>query len=60
MPLHHFRASSATNRYTKTYPISLVEGVSAIVANSRDGLHIGQETDAFTPYLGGFNRSSQH
>ncbi|RQV15634.1 hypothetical protein DF030_32550 [Burkholderia cenocepacia] len=31
--------------------MSLVEGVSAIVANSRDGLHIGQETDAFTPYL---------
>ncbi|CAM2179393.1 TPA: NAD(P)H-dependent oxidoreductase [Burkholderia orbicola] len=21
------------------------------MANSRDGLHIGQETDAFTPYL---------
>lgn len=40
-PLHHFRASSATHRYTKTDPIGLVESVSAIVSNSRNGLHIG-------------------
>lgn len=46
-PLHHFRASSATHRYTKTDPIGLVESVSAIVSNSRNGLHIGSETDAF-------------
>ncbi|WP_438452165.1 hypothetical protein, partial [Listeria monocytogenes] len=32
-------------------PIGLTEGVSPIVSNLRDGLHIGQETDAITTYL---------
>ncbi|VWD18229.1 MULTISPECIES: hypothetical protein [Burkholderia] len=35
----------------KIDPIGLVEGVSAIAPNLRDGLHIGQETDAITPHL---------
>ncbi|MDR0240991.1 MAG: NAD(P)H-dependent oxidoreductase [Burkholderia sp.] len=40
-----------TFRYTETYPMGLVEGVSAIVFSSRGGVHVGQETDAVTPYL---------
>ncbi|VWB35205.1 NAD(P)H-dependent oxidoreductase [Burkholderia lata] len=40
-----------TFRYTETYPVGLVEGISAIVFSSRGGVHIGQETDAVTPYL---------
>lgn len=40
-----------TFRYTETYPMGLVEGVSAVVFSSRGGVHLGQVTDAVTPYL---------
>ncbi|KGD88043.1 FMN-dependent NADH-azoreductase [Achromobacter sp. RTa] len=40
-----------TFRYTETYPLGLVEGVRAIVFSSRGGVHVGQATDAVTPYL---------
>lgn len=40
-----------TFRYTETYPMGLVEGVSAVVFSSRGGIHLGQMTDAVTPYL---------
>ncbi|ENX41000.1 NAD(P)H-dependent oxidoreductase [Acinetobacter sp. NIPH 2100] len=40
-----------TFRYTETYPQGLVEGVKAIVMSSRGGVHLGQVTDAVTPYL---------
>lgn len=40
-----------TFRYTETYPVGLVEGISAIVFSSRGGVHVGQQTDAVTPYL---------
>ncbi|QHH96322.1 FMN-dependent NADH-azoreductase [Acinetobacter dispersus] len=40
-----------TFRYTETYPQGLVEGVNAIVMSSRGGIHLGQVTDAVTPYL---------
>lgn len=40
-----------TFRYTETYPEGLVEGVKAIVMSSRGGIHVGQPTDAVTPYL---------
>ncbi|MDC5107700.1 NAD(P)H-dependent oxidoreductase [Acinetobacter baumannii] len=40
-----------TFRYTKTYPQGLVEGVKAVVVSSRGGIHVGQETEAVTPYL---------
>lgn len=40
-----------TFRYTKTYPQGLVEGVKAVVVSSRVGIHVGQETEAVTPYL---------
>ncbi|CAM4273919.1 FMN-dependent NADH-azoreductase 4 [Acinetobacter dispersus] len=40
-----------TFRYTETYPQGLVEGVKAIVMSSRGGIHLGQVTDAVTPYL---------
>lgn len=40
-----------TFRYTETYPQGLVEGVKAVVVSSRGGIHIGQETEAVTPYL---------
>lgn len=40
-----------TFRYTETYPQGLVEGVKAIVMSSRGGIHLGQMTDAVTPYL---------
>ncbi|ENX23204.1 FMN-dependent NADH-azoreductase 4 [Acinetobacter vivianii] len=40
-----------TFRYTETYPQGLVEGVKAIVMSSRGGIHVGQATDAVTPYL---------
>ncbi|EKU52221.1 FMN-dependent NADH-azoreductase [Acinetobacter sp. WC-323] len=40
-----------TFRYTETYPQGLVEGVKAIVMSSRGGIHVGQPTDAVTPYL---------
>ncbi|KVE34817.1 NAD(P)H-dependent oxidoreductase [Burkholderia sp. TSV86] len=40
-----------TFRYTETCPMGLVEGVSAIVFSSRGGMHVGQETNAVTPYL---------
>lgn len=40
-----------TFRYTETYPQGLVEGVKAVVVSSRGGLHVGQETEAVTPYL---------
>ncbi len=39
-----------TFRYTETYPQGLVEGVKAVVVSSR-GIHVGQETEAVTPYL---------
>ena len=38
-------------RYTETYPQGLVEGVKAVVVSSRGGIHVGQETEAVTPYL---------
>ncbi|EZI57732.1 NADPH-dependent FMN reductase family protein [Acinetobacter baumannii 25442_7] len=40
-----------TFRYTETYPQGLVEGVKAVVVSSRCGIHVGQETEAVTPYL---------
>ncbi|MFL1456995.1 FMN-dependent NADH-azoreductase [Acinetobacter baumannii] len=40
-----------TFRYTGTYPQGLVEGVKAVVVSSRGGIHVGQETEAVTPYL---------
>ncbi|VWB12878.1 FMN-dependent NADH-azoreductase 4 [Burkholderia lata] len=40
-----------TFRYTETYPVGLVEGISTIVFSSRGGVHVGQDTDAVTPYL---------
>ncbi|EHU2951501.1 NAD(P)H-dependent oxidoreductase [Acinetobacter baumannii] len=40
-----------TFRYTETYPQGLVEGVKAVVVSSRGGVHVGQETEAVTPYL---------
>lgn len=40
-----------TFRYTETYPQGLVEGVKAVVVSSRGGIHVGQETDAVTPYI---------
>ncbi|WP_342705611.1 NAD(P)H-dependent oxidoreductase [Burkholderia arboris] len=40
-----------TFHYTETYPMGLVEGVSAIVFSARGGVHVGQATDAVTPYL---------
>ncbi|OCZ68919.1 NAD(P)H-dependent oxidoreductase [Acinetobacter pittii] len=40
-----------TFRYTETYPQGLVEGVKALVVSSRGGIHVGQETEAVTPYL---------
>ena len=40
-----------TFQYTETYPKGLVEGVKAIVFSSRGGVHVGQQTDAVTPYL---------
>lgn len=40
-----------TFRYTDTYPMGLVEGVRAIVFSTRGGVHVGQATDAVTPYL---------
>ncbi|EMR5921711.1 NAD(P)H-dependent oxidoreductase [Acinetobacter baumannii] len=40
-----------TFRYTETYPQGLVEGVKAVAVSSRGGIHVGQETEAVTPYL---------
>lgn len=40
-----------TFRYTASYPEGLVEGVSAVVFSSRGGMHVGQASDAVTPYL---------
>lgn len=40
-----------TFRYTETNPQGLVEGVKAVVVSSRGGIHVGQETEAVTPYL---------
>ncbi|AQV16187.1 FMN-dependent NADH-azoreductase [Acinetobacter pittii] len=40
-----------TFRYTETYPQGLVEGVKAVVVSSCGGIHVGQETEAVTPYL---------
>lgn len=40
-----------TFRYTESYPQGLVVGVKAIVVSSRGGVHVGQATDAVTPYL---------
>lgn len=40
-----------TFRYTEAYPQGLVEGVKAVVVSSRGGIHVGQETEAVTPYL---------
>ncbi|MDO7228622.1 NAD(P)H-dependent oxidoreductase [Acinetobacter nosocomialis] len=40
-----------TFRYTETYPQGLVEGVKAVVISSRGGIHVGQDTEAVTPYL---------
>ena len=40
-----------TFRYNETYPQGLVEGVKAVVVSSRGGIHVGQETEAVTPYL---------
>uniref|UniRef100_A0A3B0MLR6 FMN dependent NADH:quinone oxidoreductase n=1 Tax=Arsenophonus endosymbiont of Trialeurodes vaporariorum TaxID=235567 RepID=A0A3B0MLR6_9GAMM len=43
--------AGVTFKYTETYPMGLVEGVCAVVVSSRGGIHLGQETDAATPYL---------
>lgn len=40
-----------TFNYTSTYPVGLVEDVRALVISSRGGIHVGNETDAVTPYL---------
>lgn len=40
-----------TFQYTETYPMGLVNGVDAIVFSSRGGMHLGEPTDAVTPYL---------
>jgi len=40
-----------TFRYTETYPQGLVEGVKVVVVSSRGGIHVGQKTEAVTPYL---------
>lgn len=40
-----------TFRYTETYPQGLIEGVKAVIVSSRGGIHVGQETEAVTPYL---------
>ncbi|WP_151742020.1 NAD(P)H-dependent oxidoreductase [Acinetobacter seifertii] len=40
-----------TFHYTETYPQGLVERVKAVVVSSRGGIHVGQETEAVTPYL---------
>lgn len=40
-----------TFRYTASHPVGLVEGVSAVVFSSRGGVHVGQASDAVTPYL---------
>lgn len=40
-----------TFEYTATYPRGLVEDVKAIAFSSRGGVHVGQDTDAVTPYL---------
>ncbi|WP_025131910.1 FMN-dependent NADH-azoreductase [Pseudomonas sp. PH1b] len=40
-----------TFNYTDHYPMGLVQGVRAVVFSSRGGVHLGQETDAVTPYL---------
>ncbi|BFM64473.1 TPA: NAD(P)H-dependent oxidoreductase [Acinetobacter baumannii] len=40
-----------TFRYTETYPQGLVEGGKAVIVSSRGGIHVGQETEAVTPYL---------
>lgn len=43
--------AGVTFKYTETYPMGLVEGVRAVVVSSRCGIHLGQPTDAVTPYL---------
>ena len=43
--------AQVTFRYTATYPEGLIQGVRAVVFSSRGGVHIGQQTDAVTPYL---------
>ncbi|NBF07848.1 FMN-dependent NADH-azoreductase [Pseudomonas sp. Fl4BN1] len=43
--------AQVTFKYTESYPQGLVEGVRAVVVSSRGGVHLGQETDALTPYL---------
>lgn len=40
-----------TFRYTETYPQGLVKGVKTVIVSSRGGIHVGQETEAVTPYL---------
>lgn len=40
-----------TFRYTDKHPVGLVEGVRAVVFSSRGGVHLGQSSDAVTPYL---------
>ena len=40
-----------TFRYTETHPMGLIEGVSAVLISSRGGVHVGQGSDAVTPYL---------
>lgn len=43
--------AGVTFKYTESYPMGLVNGVSAVVISTRGGEHVGQETDAVTPYL---------
>ncbi|MBK5410803.1 NAD(P)H-dependent oxidoreductase [Pseudomonas sp. TH34] len=40
-----------TFKYTETHPVGLVEDVRAVVISSRGGVHVGQGSDAVTPYL---------
>lgn len=40
-----------TFRYTESYPLGLLKDVPTIVISTRGGFHLGQETDAVTPYL---------
>ncbi|CNJ12391.1 NAD(P)H-dependent oxidoreductase [Yersinia aldovae] len=40
-----------TFKYTESYPIGLIEGVSAVIISSSGGIHVNQKTDAVTPYL---------
>ncbi|KHO65290.1 MULTISPECIES: NAD(P)H-dependent oxidoreductase [Pseudomonas] len=43
--------AQVTFRYTESHPVGLIEGVRAVAFSSRGGVHLGQASDAVTPYL---------